>query len=98
MNCALESRSQLFFRLCSDHLSIEAIPRSKMTIDFVRVRESLTARYDLAMWTPQFVVLKSRLGEEITVRKDGRMVIRNAKSEENARSVGTQVLTLLMDL
>ena len=44
------------------------------------------------------MVLRSDVGEEITLRRDGRMIIRNAKSEENARSVATQVLTLLMDL
>jgi hypothetical protein len=93
----LEAKSQLFFRLCSDHLAIEAIPRSKCVIDFSKVRQSLETCYTCVVWTTYFVVLRSGLGEEITLRKDGRMIIRNAKSEGAAHSAALRLLTLVLD-
>jgi alkylhydroperoxidase family enzyme len=86
---------QLFFKLCSDHLAVEAIPRGRVRIDLVKAKDDLSAEYCVAMWTPHFLVLKGLSGEEITVRKDGRMVVRHAGSEERARAAATRVLSLL---
>lgn len=91
----LEAKSQLFFKLCSDHLAIEAIPRTKFTLNFSRIREILEANYTCILWSQYFVVLRSREGEEITLRKDGRMIIRNAKTEQDAHSVANGLLKLL---
>ena len=88
----MESESQFFFKLCSDHLAIEAIPKRRFVIDLLKVRKSLEVSYLLKIWTPHFVVLKSGVGEEITLRRDGRMIIRNAKSEEDARLAALKVL------
>lgn len=86
---------QLFFKLCSDHLAVEAIPRGRVRIDLVKAKDHLDAEYCVAMWTPHFLVLKGLSGEEITLRKDGRMIVRNAGSEEKARAAATRVLTLV---
>lgn len=86
---------RLFFKLCSDHLAVEAIPRGRMHIDLVKAKEPLSADYCVAMWTPHFMVLKGLGGIEITLRKDGRMIVRNAGTEEEARETATRVLTLL---
>ena len=95
LGCVLRvgSDAQFFFKLCSDHLAIEAIPKRKLTIDLLKVRESLELSYLLKVWTPHFVVLKTVVGEEITLRRDGRMIIRNARSEEDAHSAAARVLT-----
>ena len=89
-------QDQLFFKICSDHLSVEAIPRNQLRVDFVAVKARLEGEYRVLMWTPYFIVLKSMPGgAEITLRKDGRMVIRKAASEENARLEGHRLLDLL---
>jgi hypothetical protein len=46
----------------------------------------------MMMWTPQFVVLKNRLGHEITLRKNGRMIIRKAATEPEAQRAATEVM------
>jgi hypothetical protein len=92
----VEAKSQLFFKLCSDHLAIEAIPRRKLVIDLSRARHRLEAGYTPILSTQYFIVLRSSLGEEITLRRDGRMIIRNAKSESNAHSAAERLLTLVM--
>lgn len=91
----LATHVQLFFKLCSDHLAVEAIPKGRMRIDLVKAKDHLGADYRVAMWTPHFLVLNGLQGEEITLRKDGRMIVRNAGSEEMARVAATKVLALL---
>jgi len=87
---------QLFFRLCSDHLSVEAIPKRRLRIDFAGIKQSLEGKYRVLMWTPYFVVLGIMSGvEEITLRKDGRMIIRKAVSDEKARLEAARLLGLL---
>jgi hypothetical protein len=48
------------------------------------------------MWTPHFAVLKTRKGHEVTIRKDGRMVIRKAGSESLAREAASEILQLVL--
>jgi hypothetical protein len=92
MTLGLET--QLFFKLCSDHLSIEAIPRSKLKVDLSKLREGVD-EFRVMIWTPQFVVIKSLHGEEITLRKDGRMIVRNSDSEASAQAAASRVLWLV---
>ena len=66
-------------------------------IDFSKARQSIETCYTCVLWTTYFVVLRSSLGEEITLRKDGRMIIRNAKSEAAAHSAALRLLTLVME-
>ena len=88
--------NQLFFRLCSDHLSIEAIPKRHVTINLRAIKEVPLQNFELTMWTPQFAVFRDTKGHEITVRKDGRMVVRNAGSESAAKAAATEAWELLL--
>lgn len=87
-----EDEAHFFFRLCSDHLSIEAIPKRRLDLDLDRMR--VHVENELLMSTPSFVVFRRKNGEEVTLRKDGRMLIRNVSSEEIARRVAANVLGL----
>jgi len=89
-------RDHMFFRLCSDHLSIEAIPRSPVQIEFARLKDRSLGGYELLMWTPHFIVLRGQGREEITVRRDGRMVVRKAPSEEAAREIAESIMRLAL--
>ena len=91
-----ESQMPLFFKLCSDHLSIEAIPRKPVTIDLNAIKNRSLQKHELMMWTPHFVVLKNRSGQEITLRRDGRMVVRKASSEQVARDAAMEVMSLVL--
>ncbi len=87
---------QLFLRLCSDHLSIEAIPRKPVKIDLKKMKGLAMHDHKLVIWTPHFVLLRNLSGQEITLRRDGRMIIRKASSELVARNAATEVMTLVM--
>jgi hypothetical protein len=86
----------LFFKLCSDHISIEAIPRRPVAINFSEMKGRPFSGLELMMWTPHFVILKNTGGLEITLRKDGRMIVRNAPTEELARDAATEVMKLVL--
>ena len=86
---------RLFFKLCSDHLSIEAIPRQSTKLDLTRLRDGSIAGHELMLWTPHFVVLRNEEGHEITLRRDGRMIIRKASSEQIAARTAEEVMKLV---
>jgi hypothetical protein len=91
-------QGQLFFRLCSDHLSIEAIPKKRLLIDLDEIKNRQLDQHEIILWTPHFVVLKNRWGHEVTLRKDGRMIVRRAESEELARRSASDALNLVLDI
>jgi hypothetical protein len=88
--------NQLFFKLCSDHLSIEAIPKRVLKIDIEKLKSQTVRDHELVMWTPQFVILRNQRGQEITLRRDGRMVIRKAESESIARNAASEIMNLVL--
>lgn len=90
-------QSQLFFRLCSDHLSIEAIPKKRLLVDLDAIKNRQLGQHEIILWTPHFVILKNRSGHEVTLRKDGRMIIRNAESEEIAQQSASEALNLVLE-
>jgi hypothetical protein len=49
------------------------------------------------MWTPQFAVLRNDEGQEITLRKDGRMIVRKVSSELDAKRAAEQILKIVLN-
>jgi hypothetical protein len=86
---------RLFFKLCSDHLSVEAIPRRPTKIDLTRLKDRVISGHELMLWTPHFVVLRNGEGHEITLRRDGRMIIRKAPSEQVAERAADEVMSVV---
>lgn len=91
-----EDQVPLFFKLCSDHLSIEAIPRKALAINIEGMKDKSIREHEVMMWTPLFVVLKNSSGQEITLRRDGRMIVRKADTEQVAREAATNVMRLAL--
>jgi len=88
---------QMYFKLCSDHLSVEAIPKSTMKVDFLKLRDKPPDGYELLMWTPHFAVLRSSSGQEITLRRDGRMVVRKSGTEDIARRAAADMFNVVLE-
>jgi hypothetical protein len=88
----------MFFKLCSDHLSIEAIPRKSANIDMGRLKSHVLSGLELMLWTPYFVVLRNQDGNEITLRHDGRMIIRNVASEQVAQRAANEIMNVVGSL
>ena len=97
MTASQKKMTPLFFKLCSDHLSVEAIPRKPLAIDIEGMKGQPIHKHELVMWTPHFVVLRNKTGQEITLRRDGRMIVRKASSEQVAHAAATDVLSLVKE-
>ena len=87
---------QIYFKLCSDHLSVEAIPKTKIKVNFAKLRDKPPREYELLMWTPHFAVLRSEGGQEITLRRDGRMIVRRSGSENIARKAAADMIDVVL--
>ncbi|HUO42724.1 MAG TPA: hypothetical protein VMU35_07070 [Methylomirabilota bacterium] len=94
----MKPEAQLFFKLCSDHLSIEAIPKSNMKLDLSKIKRGLEDDLVITIWTPHFVVIRNVRGIMITLRKDGRMIVRNSDSEAEAKAAAIRVLSTVSQL
>jgi hypothetical protein len=93
----MSSRSdQIYFKLCSDHLSLEAIPKARIRVNFSKLKDSPPEHYVIVMWTPHFAVVRNQGGQEITLRGDGRMLIRKAESEAIAREAASEMMSLVL--
>jgi hypothetical protein len=69
-------------RLCSGRGAFEAIPRPKLDVDLAQVRRRLEARGVPVV--DARVLLIAKLEEEVTVSRDGRVLIK-AHNAEHAR-------------
>lgn len=96
MTDSQENMTPMFFKLCSDHLSVEAIPRKPLAVDIDGMKSQSIRKHELVMWTPHFVILRNKTGQEITLRRDGRMIVRKASSEKVAHDAATDVMSLVM--
>jgi hypothetical protein len=96
-NVTSDKWDQIYFKLCSDHLSIEAIPKRRIKVNFAKIREHPPENYEIVMWTAHFVIVRSIEGQEITLRRDGRMLIRNVKSEASARQSAAEIMDLILE-
>ena len=92
---AQTKQDRLFFKLCSDHVSIEAIPRKTTKIDLAQLKDRAIAGHKTILWTPHFVVLRNEEGNEITLRRDGRMIIRKVTSEQVAKRAADEVMRVV---
>ena len=77
---------------------MEAIPRKQILIDLYEIKTRQLNQHEMVLWTPHFVVLRNRKGHEVTLRKDGRMIIRKAESEELAKESAIAVLNSVFGL
>ena len=93
----MRAEAQLFFKLCSDHLSIEAIPKSKVRLDLSKMRGGFDD-FVVKMWTPRFAVMSNPNGIMITLRSDGHIIVRNSESEAEAKAAATRVLRRISEL
>jgi hypothetical protein len=89
---------QLFFRLCSDHLSIEAIPKKRVVLELEALRNHQLNRHTVLLWTPHLVVLRNDRGHEVSLRRNGRMIVRKAESEAKARGSAADALNLALEI
>jgi len=90
----MEDHGLFMIRLCSDGAAYEAVPKRRLRLDIPNLGRSLTRRGDceLLLSNPQFMVVKWKHQAEVTIVDDGRMIIRNAADQGDARTIAETLL------
>ncbi len=86
----------LYVRLCSDHLSLEVIPRHNLRLDLKFLESALarSAGFSTIVASDDFLIIKHDKGAEITIRRDGRMIVRRVSGEDEVRILANELLNL----
>lgn len=92
----MEEDKLFMIRLCSDGAAYEAIPKKRLRLDIGGLKRILESRGDceIALWTPQFMVFKWKSDIEVTIVDDGKMIIRNVETEEDAKRIAETIVSL----
>jgi hypothetical protein len=88
----------MFVRLCADKISYEVKLQKRITFDVSKVRESIerAGGYEVTVQTPYILVLRARGGEEVTFSSTGRMLVKRVQTEEAAKSIAHELLSIAM--
>jgi len=92
----MEHGAAFMIRLCSDRAAYEAIPKKRFKVDIASLRVSLerSGDYEIAVCTPQLIVVKRRDATEVTFVDDGRMIIRNVADQDDAKRIAETILPM----
>lgn len=90
----MEHGAAFMIRLCSDRAAYEAVPKKRFKVDIASLRLSLerSGDYEIAVCTPQLIVVKRRDATEVTIVDDGRMIIRNVADQDAAQRIAETIL------
>ncbi len=85
-------------RLCSDKAAFEVKIQRKISFnmaDLERLLKSMKEN-EIIVNTPHIVIFRSK-GAEVTLSRNGRMLIKKVLDKEEARAVAGEVLRVLLD-
>jgi len=54
-------------------------------------------QYEITLYTPHIMILKNRMGTEITFSKDGRMLIKKVSDKNEADALAKDVLQIVVE-
>jgi len=87
-----------FVKLCSDKAAFEVKFSQKLRLDMPSVKKAFedSKRYEIILYTPHIMILKSGKEAEITFSKDERMLIKNVSSKDQAEAIAESVLRVAL--
>ncbi len=88
-----EVQPRLVVKLCSDRSAFEARPVKQTILDMNKAKQALEqlGLHEIVVDTPHIMVVKIG-GAEITISRDGRMLIKRVSNEDEAKQVADQIL------
>jgi len=94
-----ERLPRYFIRLCSDKAAFEVKFSQKPRLDMESLKKAFQAseQYEITLYTPHIMILKNRMGTEITFSKDGRMLIKKVSDKNEADALAKDVLQIVVE-
>jgi len=92
-----ERDKPLLVKLCSDKAAFEVIPRRRVFYNMNMVRQLFEAgeNFEILVYTPYIIIIKSREGGEVTFSKDGRMLLKKISNADEAAALAYGVLEIV---
>jgi len=93
-----KSSVPLLIRLCSEKTAFEVQMQQRISFNMDEVKRLFEAisGYEIVVHTPYILVLKSQRGTEITLSKNGRMLIKRVPDQKEARTVAQDILQVAL--
>jgi len=87
----------LFVKLCSDGAAFEVRIQRKVFFNMGKVRQLFETCHDseIVVYTPHMIILRSGRAE-ITLSKDGRMLIKKVANESEATQIARKILRVAL--
>ncbi len=96
-----EHRSMIpfFVKLCSDRSAYEVKLQRKPFFIMDRLKQLLEATrdYELVVWTPHIMIVRTCKGTEVTFCKDGRILIKKVLNKSEAEAIAEDVLQIALE-
>ncbi len=91
------SQLGLIVKLCSDKAAFEARPNRTLSLNMLNARQMIenSGQNKILVYTPHMIIFESKKAE-ITLSKDGRMLIKRATNEAEATRVARQILATIL--
>jgi len=88
----------LLLRLCSEKTTFEVQMQQRIHFNMDEVKRLFEAKssYEIMVHTLYILVLKNKKGTEVTLSKNGRMLIKRVSDEKEARAVAQDVLQVAL--
>ncbi len=98
MNKKREDYPSYFVKLCTGKAAYEAKFSQNLRFDMSSVKKAFedSKRYQIMLFTPHLIILKNAGRSEITFSKDGRMLIKEVSSKNQAEAVVEDVLQVAL--
>jgi len=89
---------QFSIKLCSDKAAFEVLPLQKITfrMDDARRRLETAEGHEILVYTPHVMIFKSK-GAEVTLSRDGRMLIKKTRDEKEATLIAKEALRIIFE-
>ncbi len=99
MNSDDNSVIPFYIKLCSDKAAYEVKLQRKIDLPMEHLKHlfETTKRYEIVMYTPYITVIRNRHGAEVTLSKDGRILIKEVFVESEARDIAENLLSILLN-
>lgn len=93
-----ENHPSYFVKLCADKAAYEAKFSQNLRFDMSSVKKAFedSKRFQIVLFTPHLIILKDARRPEITLSKDGRMLIKEASSKNQAEAIVEDVLQVAL--
>jgi hypothetical protein len=86
-------------KLCSDKAAFEVKFSQKLRLNMESIKKTLESSkgFEIVMYTPPIVILRSVAGVEVTLSKEGRILIKNVSSKDEAEIITRKLLQEIIE-